>query len=195
MSLNYTSGTTGRPKGVVYHSRGAHLLAIDNILAWGMPRHPVYLWTLPMFHCNGWCFPWTINLLAGTHICLRKIWAATIYEAIEEHQVTHLCGAPIVMGMIANAKEQEQRTLSNQVQIMTAAAPPPPSVIARMEEIGFQVSHIYGLTETYGLSVVCAWQEEWDELRPSDQSIMKGRQGVSYPGLEGLMVANSETLE
>ncbi|GIR15894.1 MAG: hypothetical protein CM15mP28_3640 [Pseudomonadota bacterium] len=126
VSLNYTSGTTGKPKGVVYHSRGAHLLAIDNILAWGMRRHPVYLWTLPMFHCNGWCFPWTITLLAGTHVCLRKVNAANIYDSIVKHGVTHLCGAPIVMGMIANAEDQDQRVLSDQVQIMTAAAPPRP---------------------------------------------------------------------
>ena len=195
VSLNYTSGTTGKPKGVVYHSRGAHLLAIDNILAWGMPRHPVYLWTLPMFHCNGWCFPWTITLLAGTHVCLRKVNAANIYDSIVKHGVTHLCGAPIVMGMIANAEVQDQRVLSDQVQIMTAAAPPPPPVIARMEEMGFQVTHVYGLTETYGPSVVSAWQEEWNELSPTDQALKKGRQGVNYPGLEGLMVADSETLK
>jgi len=195
VSLNYTSGTTGKPKGVVYHSRGAHLLAIDNILAWGMRRHPVYLWTLPMFHCNGWCFPWTITLLAGTHVCLRKVNAANIYDSIVKHGVTHLCGAPIVMGMIANAEDQDQRVLSDQVQIMTAAAPPPPPVIARMEEMGFQVTHVYGLTETYGPSVVSAWQEEWNELSPADQALKKGRQGVNYPGLEGLMVADSETLK
>ena len=195
VSLNYTSGTTGKPKGVVYHSRGAHLLAIDNILAWGMRRHPVYLWTLPMFHCNGWCFPWTITLLAGTHVCLRKVNAANIYDSIVKHGVTHLCGAPIVMGMIANAEDQDQRVLSDKVQIMTAAAPPPPPVIARMEEMGFQVTHVYGLTETYGPSVVSAWQEEWNELSPTDQALKKGRQGVNYPGLEGLMVADSETLK
>ena len=195
VSLNYTSGTTGKPKGVVYHSRGAHLLAIDNILAWGMPRHPVYLWTLPMFHCNGWCFPWTITLLAGTHVCLRKVNAANIYDSIVKHGVTHLCGAPIVMGMIANAEDQDKRVFSDQVQIMTAAAPPPPPVIARMEEMGFQVTHVYGLTETYGPSVVSAWQEEWNELSPTDQALKKGRQGVNYPGLEGLMVADSETLK
>lgn len=195
VSLNYTSGTTGKPKGVVYHSRGAHLLAIDNILAWGMRRHPVYLWTLPMFHCNGWCFPWTITLLAGTHVCLRKVNAANIYDSIVKHGVTHLCGAPIVMGMIANAEDQDQRVLSDKVQIMTAAAPPPPPVIARMEEMGFQVTHVYGLTETYGPSVVSAWQEEWNKLSPTDQALKKGRQGVNYPGLEGLMVADSETLK
>ena len=195
VSLNYTSGTTGHPKGVVYHSRGAHLLAVDNVLSWSMPRHPIYLWTLPMFHCNGWCFPWTITLLAGTHVCLRKVTAANIYSSITEHGVTHLCGAPIVMGMIANAGEAERKVLPNPVNIMTAAAPPPPTVIARMEEIGFKVTHVYGLTETYGPSVVCAWQEDWDSLDPTQQAVMKGRQGVSYPGLVGLMIADSESLE
>ena len=160
----------------------------------GMPRHPVYLWTLPMFHCNGWCFPWTITLLAGTHVCLRKVIAANIYDSIVKHGVTHLCGAPIVMGMIANAEDQDKRVLSDLVQIMTAAAPPPP-VIARIEEMGFQVTHVYGLTETYGPSVVSAWQEEWNELSPTDQALKKGRQGVNYLGLEGLMVADSETLK
>ena len=195
VSLNYPSGTTGHPKGVVYHSRGAHLLAVDNVLSWSMPRHPIYLWTLPMFHCNGWCFPWTITLLAGTHVCLRKVTAANIYSSITEHGVTHLCGAPIVMGMIANAGEAERKVLPNPVNIMTAAAPPPPTVIARMEEIGFKVTHVYGLTETYGPSVVCAWQEDWDSLDPTQQAVMKGRQGVSYPGLVGLMIADSESLE
>ena len=195
VSLNYTSGTTGHPKGVVYHSRGAHLLAVDNVLYWSMPRHPIYLWTLPMFHCNGWCFPWTITLLAGTHVCLRKVTAANIYSSITEHGVTHLCGAPIVMGMIANAGEAERKVLPNPVNIMTAAAPPPPTVIARMEEIGFKVTHVYGLTETYGPSVVCAWQEDWDSLDPTQQAVMKGRQGVNYPGLVGLMIADSESLE
>ena len=195
VSLNYTSGTTGHPKGVVYHSRGAHLLAVDNVLSWSMPRHPIYLWTLPMFHCNGWCFPWTITLLAGTHVCLRKVTAANIYSSITEHGVTHLCGAPIVVGMIANAGEAERKVLPNPVNIMTAAAPPPPTVIARMEEIGFKVTHVYGLTETYGPSVVCAWQEDWDSLDPTQQAVMKGRQGVNYPGLVGLMIADSESLE
>ena len=195
VSTNYTSGTTSHPKGVVYHSRGAHLLAVDNVLSWSMPRHPIYLWTLPMFHCNGWCFPWTITLLAGTHVCLRKVTAANIYSSITEHGVTHLCGAPIVMGMIANAGEAERKVLPNPVNIMTAAAPPPPTVIARMEEIGFKVTHVYGLTETYGPSVVCAWQEDWDSLDPTQQAVMKGRQGVNYPGLVGLMIADSESLE
>ena len=195
VSTNYTSGTTSHPKGVVYHSRGAHLLAVDNVLSWSMPRHPIYLWTLPMFHCNGWCFPWTITLLAGTHVCLRKVTAANIYSSITEHGVTHLCGAPIVVGMIANAGEAERKVLPNPVNIMTAAAPPPPTVIARMEEIGFKVTHVYGLTETYGPSVVCAWQEDWDSLDPTQQAVMKGRQGVNYPGLVGLMIADSESLE
>ena len=158
VSLNYTSGTTGNPKGVVYHSRGAYLLATGNVLAWEMPHHPVYLWTLPMFHCNGWCFPWTITMLAGTHVCLRKVTAKNIYDSIVDQNVTHLCGAPIVMNMICNASEEERRKLNHKVEIMTAAAPPPPTVISSIEEIGFNVTHVYGLTEVYGPSVVCEWQ-------------------------------------
>ena len=195
VSLNYTSGTTGKPKGVVYHSRGAYLLATGNVLAWEMPHRPVYLWTLPMFHCNGWCFPWTITMLGGTHVCLRKVTAKNIYNSIAEHRVTHLCGAPIVMSMISNAPEKERRKLWNTVEIMTAAAPPPPTVIAQMEEAGFNVTHVYGLTEVYGPAVVCQWQEAWSEKDKTAQAQLKGRQGVSYHMLEGLMVADPETLE
>ena len=195
VSLNYTSGTTGIPKGVVYHTRGAYLLATGNVLAWEMPHRPVYLWTLPMFHCNGWCFPWTITMLGGTHVCLRKVTAKNIYNSVAEHHVTHLCGAPIVMNMISNAPKEEQRELPHRVEIMTAAAPPPPTVIAQMEEAGFNVTHVYGLTEVYGPAVVCEWQEAWNEKDKTTQAQLKGRQGVRYHVLEGLTVANPETLE
>ena len=195
VSLNYTSGTTGTPKGVVYHTRGAYLLATGNVLAWEMPHRPVYLWTLPMFHCNGWCFPWTITMLGGTHVCLRKVTAKNIYDSIADHGVTHLCGAPVVMNMICNAPEEERREMPHTVEIMTAAAPPPPTVIARMEEAGFNVTHVYGLTEVYGPAVVCQWQEAWSEKDKTAQAQLKGRQGVSYHMLEGLMVADPETLE
>ena len=195
VSLNYTSGTTGKPKGVVYHSRGAYLLATGNVLAWEMPHRPVYLWTLPMFHCNGWCFPWTITMLGGTHVCLRKVTAKNIYDSISDHGVTHLCGAPVVMNMICNAPEEERREMPHTVEIMTAAAPPPPTVIARMEEAGFNVTHVYGLTEVYGPAVVCQWQEAWSEKDKTAQAQLKARQGVRYHMLEGLMVADPETLE
>ncbi len=195
VTLNYTSGTTGRPKGVVYHSRGAYLLALGNVLAWELPHHPTYLWTLPMFHCNGWCFPWTLAALAGTSVCLRKVAASNIYNAIADHGVTHLCGAPVVMGMIAKASERGRRKLQHTVQIMTAAAPPPPPVIAAIQKLGFNVTHVYGLTETYGPAVVCDWQEDWNELGPTEQALKKGRQGARYHVLEDLTVADPETLE
>ena len=195
VSLNYTSGTTGAPKGVVYHTRGAYLLATGNVLAWEMPHRPVYLWTLPMFHCNGWCFPWTITMLAGTHVCLRKVTAKNIYDSIAEHRVTHLCGAPIVMNMIGSAPQEEQRDLPHRVEMLTAAAPPPPTVIARMEEVGFNVMHVYGLTEVCGPSVVCEWQEDWAGKDKSTQAQLKGRQGVRYHVLEGLTVVDPETMK
>ena len=195
VSLNYTSGTTGKPKGVVYHSRGAYLLATGNVLAWEMPHRPVYLWTLPMFHCNGWCFPWTITMLGGTHVCLRKVTAKNIYKSIADHGITHLCGAPIVMNTICNASQEERCELPQKVEIMTAAAPPPPTLIASMEEAGFNVTHVYGLTEVYGPAVVCQWQESWADKDKTTQAQLKGRQGVRYHMLEGLMVGNSETLE
>ncbi|HIL87254.1 MAG TPA: acyl-CoA synthetase [Deltaproteobacteria bacterium] len=195
VTLNYTSGTTGRPKGVVYHSRGAYLLAVGNVLAWELPHHPTYLWTLPMFHCNGWCFPWTLAALAGTSVCLRKVAAPNIYNAIANHGVTHLCGAPVVMGMIAKASERGRRKLHHPVQIMTAAAPPPPPVIAAMQKLGFNVTHVYGLTEVYGPAVVCDWQEDWNALEPTEQARRKGRQGVRYHVLENLTVADPETLK
>ena len=195
IALNYTSGTTGNPKGVVYHHRGAYLNALGNILTWSMPAHPVYLWTLPMFHCSGWCFPWTVTALAGTHVCLRRVEAATIYKALAEEGVTHLCGAPIVMQMILGATAEQKRHFPQQVQMMTAAAPPPASVLAAMQEEGFEVTHVYGLTEVYGPAVVCAWHEEWSHRPIEEQADLKSRQGVSYPVLDGLMVADPQTLQ
>ena len=195
ISLNYTSGTTGNPKGVVYHHRGAYLNAIGNALAWEMPQHPVYLWTLPMFHCNGWCFPWGITALAGTHVCLRRVEAKAIYDAIAEHGVTHMCGAPIVLGMIVNAKEGERRAFDHTVEVMTAAAPPPPAILEAIEARGFHVTHVYGLTEVYGPATVCAWHEEWNALSPAGQAAKKARQGVRYPVMEDMMVADPATLE
>jgi fatty-acyl-CoA synthase len=195
IALNYTSGTTGNPKGVVYHHRGAYLNALGNILAWDMPKHPIYLWTLPMFHCNGWCFPWTVTALAGTHVCLRRVEAAAIFGAITEHGVTHLCGAPIVMNMLVNAPPEIKPALTRTVEIATAGASPPAAVIEGMEGMGFRVTHIYGLTEVYGPVVVCAWHDEWDALPVGERAALKARQGVNYPVLEGLTVANPKTLD
>ncbi|MEQ9123555.1 MAG: AMP-binding protein, partial [Alphaproteobacteria bacterium] len=195
IALNYTSGTTGDPKGVVYHHRGAYLNAASNVLTWSMPQHPVYLWTLPMFHCNGWCFPWTVALQAGTSVCLRQVRAKPIYDAIADLKADHLCGAPIVLNLIANAPAADRRAFDHTVKIMTAAAPPPPSTLEKMEAQGFQVTHVYGLTETYGPAVVCAWHEEWDALAPADRAAVKARQGVRYPMLDGLDVIDPETMQ
>ena len=194
-SLNYTSGTTGNPKGVVYHHRGGFLNAIGNALVWAMPPHPVYLWTLPMFHCNGWCFPWTVAAMAGTNICLRRVEAAPIFDAISEHRVTHFCGAPIVLNMIANAPDSERKPFDHTVEAMTAGAAPPAAVIEAMETQGFNVTHVYGLTETYGPSVVSAWKDEWNDSPIADRAALKARQGVRYHVLEALMVADPETLK
>jgi fatty-acyl-CoA synthase len=194
IALCYTSGTTGNPKGVVTHHRGAHLNALANVLEWGMTPHPVYLWTLPMFHANGWCFPWTITALAGTHVCLRRVEAGAILDAVAREGVTHLCGAPIVVNMMANAPTWPDlggRTL----RMMTAGAPPPAAVIAAIERRGVAVTHVYGLTETYGPVTVCAWQPHWDALPPDERARIKARQGVAYHSLDGLMVANPLTLE
>jgi 3-(methylthio)propionyl---CoA ligase len=194
IALNYTSGTTGNPKGVVYHHRGAYLNAISNQLAQAIPPHPVYLWTLPMFHCNGWCFPWTITALAGTHVCLRRVEAGPIFDAIADHGVGHFCGAPVVLNMLANAPAAARRDFSHVVEAMTAGASPPAAVIEALEGQGFHVTHVYGLTETYGPDTVCAWHQEWDSLPVVERAALKARQGVAYPLQEGIMVADPETM-
>jgi len=197
IALNYTSGTTGNPKGVVSHHRGAYLNAVGNALTWGMAQHPVYLWTLPMFHCNGWCFPWTIAAMAGANVCLRRVEAAAILDAMDRSGVTHLCGAPIVMGLVLNHPGVQPRDLSKRapVRMMTAGAAPPAAVLEGMERLGFDTTHVYGLTETYGPVTVCAWHDEWDALPDGERARLKARQGVAYPVQEGVMVANPVTLE
>jgi fatty-acyl-CoA synthase len=194
IALNYTSGTTGNPKGVVYHHRGAYLNALSNALAWDMSHHPVYLWTLPMFHCNGWCYPWTLAAMAGTSVCLRKVTAKGIFDAIADHGADHFCGAPIVLGIVINATPQERRAFSHTVKVMTAAAPPPAAVLQAMEEQGFQVTHVYGLTETYGPAVICAWKPEWDALPVEERARVKSRQGVPYHVLDDLQVMDPDSM-
>ncbi len=194
ISLNYTSGTTGNPKGVVYHHRGAYLNAVSNALSWEMGPQPVYLWTLPMFHCNGWCFPWTLAVTAGTSVCLRQVRLEPIIEAIKEEKVSHFCGAPIVLNMIVNAPAEMTQGIRHRVQVMTAGAAPPAAIIEGMERLGFQVTHVYGLTECYGPSVQCIWHDEWDALPITEKARIKARQGVRGPMLEGLMVADPLSL-
>ncbi|MEO8627788.1 MAG: acyl-CoA synthetase [Betaproteobacteria bacterium] len=194
IALNYTSGTTGNPKGVVVHHRGAYINAVSNIVTWAMPHFPVYLWTLPMFHCNGWCFPWTVGLLAGTSVCLRRVEAAPIFDAIRKHRVTHFCGAPVVHNMLVNAPDELRAGIEHRVSAMIAGAAPPKPVIEGMERIGFDLTHVYGLTEVYGPASVCAKHPQWDALAIDERAELNGRQGVVYPLQEAMMVADPETL-
>jgi len=194
ISLLYTSGTTGNPKGVVYHHRGAHLNAVGNMITMGLTRQSVYLWTLPMFHCDGWTFTWGVTAANATHVCLRKVEPAAIFAAVAEHGVTHMCGAPIVLNMLSHAPETAKRRFPQRVEVATGGAAPPGAVIEAMERDGFHVTHLYGLTETYGPATVCAWQPEWGALPRAEQSAKTIRQGVRYLTLEDVLVADPDTL-
>lgn len=195
IGLNYTSGTTGNPKGVVVHHRGAYLNAVSNVMVWSMPRHPVYLWTLPMFHCNGWCFPWTVAAQAGVNVCLRRVGAQAIWDAIREHQVSHYCGAPIVHSLILNAPSQMRDGIAHKIAAMVAGAAPPASMIEGMEQMGFDLTHVYGLTEVYGPAVVCEKQREWDAVDIGERARLNARQGVRYTLQEAVTVLDIETLQ
>ena len=195
LALNYTSGTTGNPKGVVYHHRGTFLEAVGNTMAWPLPPKPVYLWTLPMFHCNGWCFPWSVTAMGGTHVCLRRVDPALIFPMIAEHGVTHMCGAPTVLGMLVSAPAEQRRSFDHIVDIQTGGSPPPAKVIKGMEELGFRVTHIYGMTELLGPSTLCVPQDHWAGLPLEERATYNARQGVRYPVVEGQMVADPKTLE
>ncbi|HEV2336158.1 MAG TPA: acyl-CoA synthetase [Stellaceae bacterium] len=195
IALNYTSGTTGNPKGVVYHHRGAYLNALGNAITFGLDRHSVYLWTLPMFHCNGWTYTWGVTAVGGTHVCLRRVEPAPIFAAIAEHRVTHMCGAPIVLNMLVHAPESTKRRFDHVVEAATGGAAPPSTVIEAMGRMGFRVTHLYGLTESYGPSTVCAWQEEWDPLPPAERAAKMARQGVQYLTLDKQRVADPATMQ
>ncbi|MFN7572712.1 MAG: acyl-CoA synthetase [Betaproteobacteria bacterium] len=195
IALNYTSGTTGNPKGVVYSHRGAYTNAVANVLVWAMPHHPVYLWTLPMFHCNGWCFPWTLAAMAGVNVCLRRLEAKTILDAIRAHRVTHYCGAPIVQSMLVNAPAEQKVGIAHRVHAMVAAAAPPASMIEGMDRMGFDLTHVYGLTEVYGPATVCAKQPDWAALEIGERAVKNGRQGVRYPLEEAVAVLDPDTMQ
>jgi fatty-acyl-CoA synthase len=195
ITLNYTSGTTGRPKGVVYHHRGSYLMSMGSVIAWNMPNHPRMLSAVPLFHCNGWGYPWTIGALAGTMVCLRNVVAKDIYDIIADHKITHFSGAPIVLNVVANAADHEKREIDHKVNVITAGAPPPSAILEKMEKLGFEVMHVYGLTETYGHVLQCAWNHDWDELAIDQKAEIKARQGVRYPMMEDIQVLDPETLE
>lgn len=195
IALNYTSGTTGNPKGVVYHHRGAFLNSMGNQMTWAMGNHPVYLWTLPMFHCNGWCYPWTITALAGVHVFLRRVDPQKILHLIRSEKVTHMCSAPIVLQALVNMPAEAKAAIDHPVKAMVAGAAPPAKVIGAVEEMGIEVTHVYGLTEVYGPVTLCAWHDEWNELPLEERAVIKSRQGVRYPTLEGVMVGDPKTLE
>ena len=194
LTLNYTSGTTGNPKGVVYHHRGAFLNAVANVMMFGLNRDSVYLWTLPMFHCNGWSFTWAVTAAAGTHVCLRGVDPAVIFPTIKEHRVTHMCGAPIVLNTLIHAPEETKVEFDRVVEVATGGSAPPSTVITAMEGMGFRVAHLYGLTETYGPSSMCVWQPDWDGLSPGERALKIARQGVRYPSVADLMIADPETM-